>query len=185
MNKFLKFLLVCQSLNLLADNLLTPIFAIFVLNLGGNPQLIGVLWGLQHASSAIVGFFILRLHDKRNLNFKLLIRGNLFKGLAWTFLAFNQTIPALIIVQIIIGASHAIGGPSFYSMISEHMDKNKHIKDWGTIQLISNLVIAVSSIISGIMIASYGFTAILIIMALLQYSSLYIIMLNKPKNHKH
>ncbi|MDQ3239338.1 MAG: MFS transporter [bacterium] len=148
--------------------------------MGANIELIGMLWGLQFATSAIIGFFVIKLHDKRNLNYTLLKLCFLLKGAAWTLLIFNQTIPTLIVVQIIIGISGAIGGPAFYSMVSEHLDKNKHIKDWGTFQLIANTVIALSSFLSGIIIVKYGFTAILIIMSLLEYVSLSILHFNKP-----
>lgn len=180
MNKFLKFLFVGQSVNLLADNLLVPIFAIFILSVGGNAQIAGILWGIQFATSALVGFFVLRLRDKRNLDFTLLKINYLIKGIGWSLLILNQSIAAMVVVQVVIGFASAIGGASFNAIVSEHLDKDRHIKDWSFLQLISNAVIAISSIIGGIIMANYGFTTIFIMMSLLEFLSLAVIYSQKP-----
>lgn len=179
MNKFLKFLLLGQSINVLADHLLTPIFAIFILGIGGNAQIAGFLWGIQFAVSAVVGFFVLKFRDKKNLDLSLVKLNYLIKCLAWTLLIFNQSIPAMIIVQIMIGFASAIGGPSFNSLVSEHLDKNQHIQDWGTFQLTANIVVAISSVLGGLIMANYGFTYIFILMAILELLSLLVIHFHK------
>lgn len=180
MNKFLKFLFLGQSINLLADHLLIPIFALFVLSVGGSAQLAGILWGIQFAISAVIGFFVLKLRDRRNLDYTLLKANYLIKAIAWILLVFNQSIPTMIIAQVLIGFAAAIGGPSFNAVTAEHLDRNQHIKDWGSLQLISNSVIAIASVISGIIMVNYGFVIIFMLMSLLEFISLIIILSQKP-----
>ena len=180
MNKFLKLLFLGQSINVLADNLLVPIFAIFVLSIGGNAQMAGILWGIQFAVSATVGFFILRLHDKRNLDYLFLKTNFLIKGIAWTLLIFNQSIPMMVLVQVLIGFASAIGGPSLNAITSEHLDKDRHIREWGTLQLVCNIVIAVASVLGGLIMANFGFTPMFILMSLLSFLSFAIMFFTKP-----
>lgn len=174
MNKFLKILLLANSVNVVSDNLLIPIFALFVSKLNIGVEFVGVLFSIQFISSTVFGFFVLRIKDRHNLDNKLLKLNYIIKALAWTALAFLPSLPILITAEIAIGFASAIGSPAFNSLISEHLDNNRHIKDWTFWELIFSVTTAVGSFLSGFFLSNFGFTFIFIAMALLQIVSLTI-----------
>ena len=174
MNKPLRFLLIANSINILADNLFVPIYALFITKLGGGPQLAGILFAIRFLSIAVFVLLIQRFRDKVNLDSQMLQVCFLIKTIAWTFLAFNQSIPALVIAQIAFGLSGAIGAPAFNSLVSENLDKKRHIHDWGIWELMQNLAIAVAAALSGFIMVSFGFSFLFILMATLEFISLLV-----------
>lgn len=179
MNKPLIFLVASNSINVLADYLFIPIYALFISKIGGGAQIAGVLFGIRFISSVIFGFIVAKIHDKNKLD-DLLLEINFFlKGSCWLILSFYQTIPVMVIIQIILGISGSFGGPAFNSLISEHLDNKKHIRDWGIWELVQNGSVAVASILSGFVLAAFGFKFLFIAMALLEFTSLAVLYYTK------
>ncbi len=176
MNIFLRSLVFINSINILADYLLIPIFALFANQISGNPEFAGILFSIQFISSAFCGLIIIKTKDTVGLNNRLLEINYLMKSAAWLLLAFSQNIPTLIIAQLIIGAASAIGGAAYQSLISEHLDKGRHVSDWGILQLLQNIAVAMGSILSGFIFSQFGFTYLFVIMAGLEMTALLLYM---------
>lgn len=174
-NITLKTLYSVQALNLFADNLLIPVFAFLVLQVGGNVQIAGYLWGTQFAVSALVGIIVASITDLPGLQKKWLSIVYAMKFLVWISLVFIQTIPMLFIAQIITGLAGAIGGPAFNSLISDHLDESAHIREWSLLQVTSNVSVAIAGILSGLLLVSIGFSGLFAIMALLELGSFILI----------
>lgn len=179
MNKPLIFLVASNSINVLADYLFIPLYALFISKIGGGPQIAGILFGVRFISSVLFGFIVAKINDKKRLD-DLLLETNFFlKGSCWLILAFYQTIPMMIIIQIILGISGSFGGPAFNSLISEHLDNKKHIRDWGIWELVQNGSVAIASILSGFLLTAYGFKFLFIAMAILEFTSLAVLYYTK------
>ncbi|OGK18963.1 hypothetical protein A3G67_00075 [Candidatus Roizmanbacteria bacterium RIFCSPLOWO2_12_FULL_40_12] len=174
MNRELKVLYSAQFVNALADYLLIPIFALLVIQISTKVQLVGVLFAIQYLTSSVVSLFVIRMKDQSHLDEYLLKLNYFIKGFGWLFLIFFQTVPMLIFVEILIGIASGIGSPSFSSLISEHLDKNKHLAEWGDSILIQNLAIGLGSLLAGYILASHGFTAIFIAMTIFEFASFFI-----------
>ncbi len=174
MNKELKILYSAHFINVLADYLLIPIFALLVTQIGSKIQLVGVLFAVQYVTSSIVSLFVIRMRDGSHLDEYLLKLCYFIKGFGWLLLIFIQTIPMLILVEALIGIASGMGGPSFGALISEHLDKHKHLADWGNLFLIQNVAVGVGSILAGYTLAKYGFTTIFIAMTLFEFASFFI-----------
>jgi len=87
------------------------------------------------------------------------------KAGAWTLLAIHQSIAVLVITQIILGLSDAIGSPSFNSLMSGHLDKQLHISEWSRWDFIQNIATGAASVLSGYIIVGFGFASLFSIMA--------------------
>lgn len=182
-NPFLKLLYLAQSFNLFADYLLIPLFALLVLDAGGGAHIAGLLWATSFGVSAIIGFFLIKFED-RTLNPRYLLSLNYaIKTLAWTLLALNQSLLILFVAQIMLGFAGAIGGPSFNTLVSDHLDKDRHVADWSLLQVISNLVVATASAIGGFMLERSGFVLIFTSMAILEFMALLILIKTRHKNN--
>lgn len=179
MNKFLRLHLFINSINIVADYLLIPIFALFIASVGDNAELAGILFAVKFISSAAFGLSIVRVKDHIGLSSKFLEASYLMKGLGWSIIAFSQNVPTLIVVQIILGAATAIGLPANQTIISEHLDKNRHISDWDITELSHNISVALGSVLSGILFTAFGFTSLFLLMMSLEFIAFALCRFNK------
>lgn len=167
MNYKLKLILLSNSVQVFAATLIIPVFALFIKEVGGGPELAGVLFGISFFVTAVGNLVMIRVEDARLRDATFYKTGLLIKIAAWLLLAFYQSIPGLITAQIILGTASAIGAPSFASLVSEHLDKRKHISDWARWSFMENTVTAAASIMSGFIIVQHGFRFLFIAMALI------------------
>lgn len=179
MNRPLIFLVASNSINVLADYLFIPLYALFIKKIGGGAELAGSLFSIRFISSVVFGIIITRIKDHKTLDNRLLEVNFLLKGLCWLALAFFQSIPIMIVIQIILGFSGSFGGPAFNALVSEHLDKEKHIKDWGLWELVQNGSVAIASILSGFALTAFGFSFLFIVMAILEFISCGVLIVAK------
>ena len=172
MNKKIRLLIITNSIFIFADTLILPMYALFIKKIGGGIELAGLLFGLKFLVSFIVSLFIVRLKDKIFLDDKMYKLNLFLRGLAWLSLVFFQTIPMLIVAQLMIGTSEAFGAPAFNTLFSENLDTQHHIKEWGMVELTYALSIALSSGISGYIVVFFGFRVWFGLMSLLALASL-------------
>lgn len=172
MNSYLKKIFIINSIFIFADSLFIPLYALFVIKIGGGAELAGILFGLKFAVTAIVEFFVIKMRDKYKLDELLLKINFAIRGSAWLMLFFIPVIPILIIAQIIIGISEALGTPAVNALISEHLDEKKHLREWGISQLTSYIPQAIAGVLSGFIIALGGFQTLFLIMSLLAFIAL-------------
>lgn len=171
MNKKLKFILFSNALFVFAGNLFLPLYALFVVKVGGDAKLAGLLIGLQYFASTVASFIIIKLRDKTKLDQELLQANFLLRCFAWLLVGLNPNLLTLIFAQIISGVSEAIGTPAFNALVSENLDDKEHIKEWGTWELVRNPVIAVSGVVGGFVVTTFGFTSLFLLMSFLAFIS--------------
>lgn len=167
MNPRLKILFISNSLFTMACNLLVPLYALFITQIGGGAELAGILFSLSFFSSTIFGLLVMKFKDKKLLSVHMLKASFLLRVFAWLMLAFYQSIPVLVVAQILNGASTAIGGSSFNSLVSENLDDKNHIKDWGIWEVIVNPAAAIGGLVSGFVLVYGGFQYVFLSMAIL------------------
>ncbi|HEU5187001.1 MAG TPA: MFS transporter [Candidatus Saccharimonadales bacterium] len=165
MNYKLRLLIASNGVQVFAATLLIPIFALFIKDIGGGPELAGILFGVGFMSTAIANVCMIRIRDRLLLDVTLYKLGLVIKIAGWTLLAFHQTIPMLVVAQVILGISSAIGSPSFNSLISENLDKKRHISEWSKWELTQNIATALASAISGFVVVGFGFGWLFSLMA--------------------
>jgi len=86
-----------------------------------------------------------------------------------------NSLAMLIVLQIILGLGEALGSPAFDSIFAEHLDRNKHVREYGDWKLIYNLTLALGTIVGGFLVVKFGFNVLFITMAFLALISLLIV----------
>lgn len=172
MNRSLKFLLISNAVFVFAGSLFVPLYAIFVVELGGGIELAGSLVALEFTVAWLASLAIVRLRDRQGLSIMLLKVSFFMRSLVWLILGFWPSIYTLIVVQIIHGMTQAIGSPAFNSLVSEHLDNKQHIREWGTWELIKSPITATASIFGGFIASQFGFELLFVIMGLIGLFSL-------------
>lgn len=182
MNSYLKKIFIINSIFIFADSLFVPLYALFVLKIGGGAELAGILFGLKFAVTAIVEFFVIKLRDKYQLD-EFLLKINFFiRGSAWLMLFFAPLLPILVLAQVIIGISEALGTPAVNALISEHLDDKKHLREWGISQLTSYIPQAIAGAASGFIIALWGFQGLFLMMSILAFIALGLLSLHRKRS---
>ncbi len=171
MNPYIRALVLTNSLFCFAEGLFIPMYALFVAQIGGNAQVAGLLFGTKFVTTALVELVLVRLKDRASLNDKFLQLNFLIRAMCWSSLIFFPSLPMLFVAQMGIGLSEAIGSPAYNSLISEHLDKSKHTREWAFSSLLINSTVALASILSGFIVTAYGFSTLFAIMTFLAFIS--------------
>lgn len=179
MNLYLKSLIFCNTIFVFADTLFAPLYALFVIKLGGNAQIAGILFGTRFAATTITEFFVIRMGDRARLDENMLKLNYIIRGFSWLFLFFHQSLPTLFLVQVFVGIGEAFGSPAFNSLISENLDNKKHIREWGIWGIVSNPAMAIAGLVGGFIVTLFGFPPLFFLMAILSFTAALIIQLIK------
>jgi hypothetical protein len=180
MNSYLKFLIFSNSIFCFGEGLFLPVYAIFITQIGGGLELAGVLYGVKFITTTLVVLLLTRIKDRINLNENLLELNYLIRG---TGIIFFPNISYMFIAQMMIGTSEALGSPAFNSLMSEHLDKQKHITDWGYSTLLTGLTVSLASVLSGYIVTLWGFPVLFGLMAFFGFSSFMLLRFRKRINN--
>ncbi|OGD31884.1 hypothetical protein A3C91_00415, partial [Candidatus Azambacteria bacterium RIFCSPHIGHO2_02_FULL_52_12] len=135
----------------------------------------GLSWGLFAITTGLLTLFFTRWGLKMNEPELLIALGYLIRGMVFLSYAFMSSVTQLIFTQVIWGLAAAIGAPAFDAVYAEHTDKDGALSEWGRWEGIASITIGLAAIVGGIMIQSFGYQAIFIIMAFASFGlALYI-----------
>lgn len=176
MNAKLRLLFISNGIQVFGATLLVPVFALFIADIGGGPELAGILFGISFVTTAFVNLFVMRIEDRRLLDATLYKIGMAIKICAWVMLALVQSIPVLIAAQVILGVAASIGSPAFGALVSENLDKKRHISDWARWDFSMNLATGLASAVSGFIVVHLGFPVLFAVMALVTAMALFLAM---------
>jgi len=179
-NKALRILLITNGVILLAAAMLGPIYALFVEKIGGDLLDASLTGGVFALAAGIATLIAGRYADKIKESRYIVAGGYFFMGVGFFLYIFVDSIWFLFLVQVIIGFAEATYAPAFDALYSKHLTNYKAGRVWGAWEATNYFTAAAGAGIGGIIVVSFGFNAIFIIMALLCISScLYILHLPK------
>jgi len=164
-NKILKILFVYNGIFVLGASLLGPLYAVFVETI--NPSVLVVSWSwAAFLISAIFFLFVMaRVGDRVQKKKYLLLAGYIVRAIAWFLFLFVQSVPALILVQILIGLGEALGTPAFNAIFAAHLNHGKQIADYANYKIVSMAVVTLGTIVGGLVVNSFGFQPLFLAMS--------------------
>ncbi len=172
MNKSIKILLTSSFFITLAGGFFTPIYAIFVEEIGGDILTAGSAYAAFAIVSGLLIYLISMWEDRVKHQEKLLITGRILGVIGFAgYLAINNPID-LFIVQIILGISSAIGSPAFDSSYSKSLDKGKFASEWGLWESMAGIVTGVGAFVGSFIAMKFGFYTLFYIMFISSVCSL-------------
>jgi MFS family permease len=163
MNKWLKILLLADSFMLLAMGMLTPIYAIFVEEIGGDILAASWAWALFTFTSGLLIWFFGKLEDNAQHG-RIISLGYMVRCLAFLGYFFVTTEYHLFAVQILLGIGFAISIPAYDSLYSRLLEKGKFASGWGAWEGMNRVVAAIAALIGGFVASIFGFKTLFIIM---------------------
>jgi len=178
-NKALRILLVTNGLILLAGAMISPIYALFVKNIGGDLLDASLTGGLFALTAAITTFVAGKFADRKN-DALIVSIGYACIGLGFLLYMFVNSIQFLFFIQILIGFGEAFYSPAFDALYSKHLKKKKEGREWGAWESMNYLSLAIGAFVGGIIANFFGFNTLFIIMSGISFiSSLYMIRVHR------
>jgi MFS family permease len=169
MRKLLKFLLISDHLNIFAYSLFGPLYALFVLKIGGSAFHAGASWGLYMFIAGISMFYFSRFEDSSKKCRRTMIVISYFI-LAFGSLAFLLVrVPfQLYMVQIVNALGIGMLDPAWKAVYGKFEDKGKEAEEWALYEGVDKILIAIAALLGGIFITYLSFTYLFLIIFVIQ-----------------
>jgi len=170
-NLALKALFVSNSIYLFAALLLGPLYAVYVQKIGGGVLLVSVQQLFFYVSSTIFLLFVARWGDRIREKEMMLVVSYVIRGLGFLSYIFIGSALALILIQVLFGLSESLGTPTFGALFAKHIDKKEEVMEFSDWAMVSNLVMALGTILGGFVVSSLGFNFLFVTIAILCFLS--------------
>jgi DHA1 family bicyclomycin/chloramphenicol resistance-like MFS transporter len=172
-NKALRTLWIYNGIFTLAGGMFAPLYAVYVLKITPNIFIVSISWATFLISATLFEFLISRIGDKVKEKEYLLMAGFFIRAVAWIMYIFVGNVFMLIFIQVLLGFGEGMGGPSFNSLVAEHLDQGRHVEEYADMGVLFNLSSALATIIGGAVAAQFGFPTLFIVMAVLALISFF------------
>jgi MFS family permease len=167
MNQTEKVLLGGASFWWLGEGMFGPLFAIFAGRVGGSILDITWAWAIYLGVTGVLVMFIGRISDKVG-HAKLMVAGYALNAIFTFCYLLIHSPQALFLVQAGLGVALALADPTWDALYAKHEDRRKAGFAWGLEHGMEQLITAAAIIIGGIIVSRYSFTALFVIMGIIQ-----------------
>lgn len=169
LNRSLNILISVNTTMVFIIGMFAPFYAVFVQNIGGSTAFAGFSWAIL----SIVAGILMLIFSKWELKMKeeelLIALGYALRGVVFLSFAFMQSIPQLLMTQVLWGVAVAFGQPAFDATYSAHTNRKEGAAQWGDWEGVQNISAGLAALTGGVLIQNFGFKSIFLIMALISF----------------
>lgn len=175
----LKFLLLASYMNNLGWGIYAPLYAVFVLGLGGSSFDISFLWGVYAMVAGMLMMLFGKLENKPRYRpeYMLVVGYGLFIIVAIGFLNI-RTIHQFYAVQMLLAVAMGILTPAARLTYMRAERKGNEAGQWGLFDGGNYMLIAIASFAGGFLYKAGGFQALFISMLVIQIVATYLALQN-------
>lgn len=167
MKKEEKILLGGASFWWLGEGLFGPLFAVFAGRVGGNILDISWAWAIYLLVTGVLEIYIGKISDKIG-HAKLMVVGYALNALFTFSYLLIHTTTALFFVQAGLGIALALADPTWDALYAKFEDSKKAGFIWGLEHGVEELITGISIFIGGMIVTYFSFTALFVIMGIIQ-----------------
>lgn len=179
-------LLMSYSFSSFSGGILGPIYAYFVLKVGGGILETAGAMAAFSIAGGITTFIVTRLNSSQRFNLWLLGIGWFFWVLSVTSYGFIDSVPKLLLAEILSGLGSAFSSPVFDAEFSEESSHNLLI-GWGNFEAITSIITGIAALVGGSIAYYFGFKALIhlmIVTAICSFAILLCFIKNKSDELK-
>lgn len=165
LNRSLRILIIVNTLMVFALGLFSPFYAVFVEKIGGSIAFAGFSWAMLSVVQGVLILIFTNWELKVKETELLLVFGYFMRGVVFLSYAFMNSLPQLIVTQILWGIAAAVGVPAFDATYSAHTSKDSSIAQWSGWEGIAAIAIGIAAFIGGTIIELFGYGFIFLLMA--------------------
>ena len=179
-NKSLKLLLLASYANNLGWGIYAPLYALYVLEIGGTNFDVSLLWSMYALTAGLLMMLFGRLENRKDYNpITMLVVGyGLFILVAIGFL-FVKEIHHFYLLQLTLALAMGIMTPASKATYSRAQTKGKEAGGWGMFDGGNYILMSIAAFSGGLLFKVGGFDAIFITMICVQTSAMLLALNNK------
>ena len=170
LNRVIKVLIFSDLIFNSAFGLLSPVFAIFIVNKiqGGDAQVagiaVGIYWILKSILQIPIGNYLDKNHGEKD-DFYFMVAGSLFGSLTFLGFIFASQPWHLYALQALLACGMALAIPSWGGIFTRHMDKGREGITWSLESSSIGIGAGIAGIVGGIIAKYVGFAPLFIAMS--------------------
>lgn len=170
-HSFLITLSLINSFFIFAWAMFVPLFGLFVEEFsGGGPVVVGNFWSLFLIVTGILAWLLSGVED-RFLDYKRFVAlGYLLRGLAWAGYLFVNSIPQLVVMQILLGVGEALGIPAYNALYSSKLQEGMYARGWGWTMSFNFFAAGIGALTGGMIAHNFGFPVLYGTMATIAFA---------------
>ena len=165
MHKNIKILLTCSILIHGGINLLAPIYAIFIKNIGGTIIDAGVTVGAYAILKGIFYFLFRKLKEAKFSRKVMIASGYFLFFLGYLFYLFANKVMHVLAIQAILAFAEVIINPSWSAVIANALEKGSERRIYSDFYGYRSMFEGVAAISGGLLAYHLGFNTLFSLMA--------------------
>lgn len=162
LNRVIKILIISDLVLLFGWGLLSPIFAIFIVEniKGGDTQVVGIgvgiYWILQSLFMLPIGWYLDKKQGEKD-DYYFLVGGMLLGAFVPLALIFVNLPWHIYVLQAFHALATAMINPSWCGIFTRHIDKGKEAQSWALDSCAVGIGAGTAGIIGGTVVKFFGF----------------------------
>lgn len=165
------WILILLALFFSTSSSISPLWATYVLKLGGNLKTSGIAIAVNSACFAIFNVVWGWLESIYSNEKCYIIGSFLIVSLLYGLYPFVKTPIELYVLQVPIGAFSAMMGPALFKLYNEHNQERLSRFGWGVYTAQMNLFVAVGAVVGAHVAHNFGFDAVFYMMSVLSFAA--------------
>lgn len=165
LNKITKYLILSDLVFYSAWGLISPIFAVFLLDMivGGNAFVVGMAAGINLLVRSFLRIPFGIYSDKSaKTAYRFMLWGLFFAALVPLGYIVSKTPMHIYLLQALLGALLAMSTAGWTSLFSRHLDKGKESTEWGVDAVAVGLGPGITSILGGLAVTYFSFSYVFV-----------------------
>lgn len=171
MKSGIKILLLANFINIFGYAFFAPLYAIFAQKINASILVIASSWGVYTITTGLLMLIIGRIENNIPNKKYLIILGYFILSFgALSFLLVQNTFH-LFAVQLLNAIGTGIVNPAWKTLFSKSEDTGEEAKEWSFYDGGNMLFIGAGSIIGGILVKEFGFSALFVVVFFIQFTA--------------
>jgi len=174
MRRNLYFLALAQILVAISMGIIGPVYAIYFEKISGNLKDVGIILGIYWIVVGILEIPFGILSDKIGKG-KIFAVGGILVSTSIFLYPIVSNFYQILLAEIIGAIGYSMQMPAFYALLAEMTRKGRRGLEVGLIDSSWNVVYGIACMVSGLLVATFGFSLIFSLASFLHFSSSMIV----------
>ena len=169
LNKTIKYLIYSDLVFYTGWGLISPIFAIFILDsiIGGNAFVVGMAAAIHLVVRSLLRIpFGMKADKSQKVSYQFMLWGLLIAALVPLGYIFSSEVWHIYIFQAVLGASLAMSTAGWACIFTRHMDKGKESTEWGIDAVAVGLGPGIAAAVGGVTVTYFSFNYVFVVVTL-------------------
>jgi MFS family permease len=174
---------LANSIASFAGGLFGPFYVVYIQQIGGSIENLGVAFGLLLITQSIMSYFCGKYSDKLGRKLFLIGSGYITSAIVLAY-SLVHTILELYVLQVIFGMMNAIDHTISIAFLGDVTQKKRRGTQIGKYNAIIGIFSAFAIIISGMLISKFGFKVIFYVVSSILFISTSLLFLSIERRVK-